>query len=237
MRNIALAEWLLTRYTTEACAASIIGDLMEDRHGRGSIGFWRSLLTILWSFVWRRALAFAVALVFGLISFDFLHNLMYGVHAAYLPSGEWRILLDFICLTSILLSFGMAYTAVRYGMKDTFAQQVIALWGLTSTLSAYWWMPVILVAVTILGMSFLLFSFFSAPRRQALLASVVAISFAVAVYWLASFFMQNLAGSHVPLFNNMAFYAFTLGLALQPTVYSRVHTIFWPGMRTCASQS
>ena len=235
MRNVALADWLLARYTTEACAASIIGDLIEDRHERGGIGFWWSLCTILWSFVWRRALAFAVALVFGLISFDFLHNLMYTVHATYVPSGEWGIWLDFICLTSILLSFGMAYTAVRYGVKDIFAQQVIALWGLTAILSAYWWMPVVTVAVTILGVSFLLFSFFFAPRRQALLASVVALSFAVAVYWLASFFMQNLAGSHVPVFNNLAFYVFTLGLALQPGVYSRVHTIFWPSMRTGTS--
>ena len=236
MRNVVLAEWLLARYTTGACAASITGDLLED-HGRGGIGFWRSLCTILWSFIWRRALAFGVALVFGFISFDFLHNLTYSVHAIYLPSGEWRILLDSMCLTSILLSFGMAYTAVRYGVKDTFAQQVIALWALSSIISAYWWMPVVMVAVTILAMSFLLFSFFFAPRRRALLALVVALSFAVAVYWLASFVMQNLAGSHVPVFNNLAFYVFTLGLALQPAIYSCVHSIFWPSRRAGASLS
>lgn len=237
MRNLVVAEWLLSRYTTKVCAVSIIGDLIEDRHESGSIGFWRALFAILWCFVWRRTLAFAVAVVFGLICFDFLHNLMYSVHATHLPSGQSRILLDCICLASILLSFGMAYTAVRYGVKDTFAQQVIALWGLTSILSAYWWMPVVMVAVTILGVSLMLRSFFSEPTRQALLAVVVALSFAVAVYWLACFFAQNLAGSHVPVFNNLAFYVFVLGLALQPTVYSRVHDMFWPSMRTGASLS
>ena len=84
-----------------------------------------------------------------------------------------------------------------------------------------------MVAVTILSTLYLLFSFFSASRRQAFLVSVAALGFGVAVYFLASFFMQNLAKSHVPMFNYLAFYVFTLGLALQPTIYSRVHTIFW----------
>lgn len=227
MRNLVVAEWLLARNTTKARAASIIGDLIEDGHGRGGIGFWWSLCTILCSFVWRRAIAFAVAVIFGLTSFDFLHNLVYIVHAAYVPSNEWRTLLDFACLASILLSFGMAYTVARFGVKHVFAQQVIALWGIASILSVYWWKPIVVAAVTVLGTCFLLLSLFSARRRRALKASIVALAFAIGVYGVASFSMQNLAEVHAPAFKNLAFYVFTLGLVLQPAVYSRVHTIFW----------
>jgi len=227
MRNLPVAEWLLARHTTQARAASIMGDLIEDGHGRGGIDFWWSLCTILCSFVWRRAVAFAVAVIFGLISFDFLHNLAYSVHAAYVPSNEWKMLLDFACLASILLSFGMAYTVARFGVKDVFAQQIIALWGMASILTVYWWKPVVMAAVTILGTCFLLFSLFSKRRRQALMASILALAFAIGVYWFASFSMQNLAEAHASAFKNLAFYVFVLGLVLQPAVYSRVHTIFW----------
>src|SRR5262249_28573790 len=103
MRSLALTEWLLARFTSEGRAASIAGDLFEEYWGRGHARFWLSVSGVLLSFVWRRSLAFALALCLGLYSFDFLHNLVSSVQEIYQPAHALRLLLDFVCLASILL--------------------------------------------------------------------------------------------------------------------------------------
>src|SRR6516164_5665117 len=61
MPNAALAEWLIARFTDGSRAASAVGDLLELAPERGSFWFWWCIARIIFSFTWRRLLAFAVA--------------------------------------------------------------------------------------------------------------------------------------------------------------------------------
>jgi hypothetical protein len=226
LRSLALAEWLLARFTSEGRAASIAGDLFEEYWVRGHARFWLSVCGVLLSFVWRGSLAFAVALCLGLYSFDFLHNLVYNVHEIHQPAHALKPLLDFVCLASILFSFGMAYSAIRFGVRDAFTQQIVVAWGLGCILSAYWWISPVAIACTLLGAWNVLSSALNATRRRALIASVLALGFGIAIHAITSYLVKNLAESHVPIFNRLAFYVFTLSLVLQPLIYPRIHAIF-----------
>jgi hypothetical protein len=141
MRKLALAEWLLSRFRTPSHASSIVGDLVEDSVGRARVTLWLSVCAVLLALAWRHLVAFAIALCLGLFAFDFLHNLAYNGYAAYLPVRGWRMPFDLVCLAGILLSFGMPYTAIRYGLKNEFTRQTLAIWGLTRIVAVYWWVP------------------------------------------------------------------------------------------------
>lgn len=225
MRKLAAAEWFLARFTTVSRAASIVGDLIEECGDRGRLALWWSLSAVFFSLVWRRGLAFAVALSVGLTSFDFLHNLVYNANV--LPPNEWRPLLDFVCLASILLSFGMTYTVIRYGLKDAFTHQVTAVWALACVLSAYWWIPIVRIGAVLFGACILLSAIRSVPRRRSLLAAILALGFGLVAYLVfGQYLMQGLAESHQPMLKRLAFYALSFGLVVQPAFYSYAHAKF-----------
>ena len=54
MRNIALAQSLLSLFTSADCAEAIAGDLAEERHDRGSPWFWLHVLGTMVT-LWRSA--------------------------------------------------------------------------------------------------------------------------------------------------------------------------------------
>jgi hypothetical protein len=180
------------------------------------------------SLVWRRGLAFAVALSLGLGSFDFLHALVYHVQAAHLPSNAWKPLLDFVCLASILLSIGMAYTVIAYGLKDAFTQQVTSVWGLACLLTAYWWVPAVRLAAIVFGAWVLLCAIWFPAHRRALLATIVAISSGIAAYLIFGWYvMQSLAASDHAVFKELPFFVAIFSLAIQPVIYALVRAMFW----------
>src|SRR5215831_11994523 len=53
MRNVHLAEWLLSLVVSRAGAASMVGDLLEEAHTRGTVWFWLSLAGTVCSLIWR----------------------------------------------------------------------------------------------------------------------------------------------------------------------------------------
>lgn len=214
-------------FTTSSRASSIIGDLLEDSSTR-RVPFWLSICAVLLPLACRRLIAFGVALCLGLFAFDFLHNLTYNVHADHLPVHEWKMVLDFTCLSSILLSFGMPYTAIRYGLKNEFTRQTIFTWGLASMVTAYWWVSYATVTCVSLGVCGLLCSVLSADRRRALLASVFALGLGIVMYLVLSWYaLRQLAHSSHPVLGRLGFPVFALGLAVQPVIYSRIHALVW----------
>jgi hypothetical protein len=53
MRNIRLAEWILSLVTTPERASSTAGDLVEEGAVRGRVWFWHAVLRTVASHVWR----------------------------------------------------------------------------------------------------------------------------------------------------------------------------------------
>ncbi len=211
------------------------------------VWFWLSVAAILLSLAWRRSLAFAAALCLGLFSFDALQNFIYGVNAAHRPPHEWMPLLAlsvhmgwlfaFLCGIGVLLSFGMPYTTIRYGLKDPFTQQILTVWGLASILILYWWIPMVTAACAVLAVSGLVYSATSRPRRRALVALVVALGLSFAGAGLLSWYLSSRlyqisaapALLHTPrmALKHLALTTFFLGWLIQPSIYSRVHHAFF----------
>src|SRR6516162_9990468 len=53
MRNVHLAEWLLSLAVSREGAASMVGDLLEEARTRGTVWFWFSLAGTVCSLIWR----------------------------------------------------------------------------------------------------------------------------------------------------------------------------------------
>ncbi len=237
MRSASVAEWVLGRFTSRSRAASTVGDLLEASHHKGIFWFWLSVAAILLSLAWRRFLAFAAALCFGLFSVSALQEFIYGVGAAHRPPHEWIPLFAILNVTGVLLCFGMPYTTIRYGLKDAFTQQILATWSLTSILILYWWIPLVPAACAVLGVLVFACVAMSAPQRRALVAFGMALglSFACAALlsrYLTSRLYQISAAPallHTPrmALKRLALATFFLGWLIQPFIYSRVHQAFF----------
>ncbi len=239
MRSASVAEWVLGRFTPRSRAASTVGDLLEASHHQGMVWFWLSVAAILLSLAWRRSLAFAAALCLGLFSFGALQNFIYGLNAAHRPPHEWIPLFRFLNVIGILLCFGMPYTTIRYGLKDPFTQQILSFWGLVSIFILYWWIPLVPAACAVLAVSGFVYAAMSAPQRRSLVAFVVALSFSFAGAALFSRYLTSRlyqvsampSLSHTPLIwhflKQLAAGTFFLGWLIQPSIYSRVHQMFF----------
>lgn len=242
MRSASIAEWILARFTSRSRAASTVGDLLEASHHKGIVWFWLAIAAILLSFVWRRSLALGAALCLGFFSLDALQNFIYGIDAAHRPPYEWMGLFGPLCVIGVLLSFGMPYTAIRYGLGDPFSRQILTFWGLASILILYWWIPLVPAACAMLCISSLVYSAMSASRRRASVAFVVALGLSFAAAALLSRYLTTwlyhisavsaLSRTSWMALKRLAFTTFWLGWIIQPYIYSRVHRIFF-GDKSC----
>ena len=237
MRSASIAEWILGRFTSRSRAASTVGDLLEASDHKGIVWFWLSAVPVLLSLAWRGCLAFSAAFCFGLFFYELLPGIFFGISETHRPPHGWIALFDLVCAAGILLSFGMAYTTIRYGLKDPFTLQIVTAWGLACVFSIYWWMPIVRAACLLLGVSMFVYSLISAPRRRALMALVVALglSFAGAALfsWYVTSKLSQISAMPDPLhtpwmtLKQLAEVAFLLGLLIQPFIYSRVHRMFF----------
>jgi hypothetical protein len=237
MRSASIAEWILARFTSRTRAASIVGDLLEASDRKGIAWFWLSAVPVLLSLALRACLAFSAAFCFGLFFYELLPGIFFGISQTHRPPHGWTALPDLVCAAGILLSFGMAYAAIRYGLRDPFTLQIVTAWGLACVFSVYWWMPIVQAACPLLGVSMFVHSMISAKRRRALMALVVALGLSFAGAALFSWYLTSKLSQisampgplHMPwmALKQPAEVAFLLGLLLQPFIYSRVRSIFF----------
>ena len=237
MRSASVAEWVLGQFTSRSRAASTVGDLLEASDHKGIVRFWASVAAVLLSLAWRRTLAFAAALCLGFFSLGVLENVNYGIDPAHRPPHEWIALFDTLNVIGILLSFGMSYTTIRYGLRDPFSRQILTFWGLASILILYWWIPMVPVACVVLCISSFVYSVMSASQRRALVAFVVALALSFAGAALLSRYLTTwlyqissapaLSRTSWMALKRLAFTTFWLGWTIQPYIYSRVHRMFF----------
>lgn len=222
MSSLSLAEWILARFAGPARAASIVGDVLEDRDGR----FWFSVAGVLLRFAWRPILASCLSVCAGLFAHDFLHSIVFGLSAAYPTTGSWAQLLDLSVAASILLSTGMTYILVRYSLQNPFAIALVAAWTLSCIISVYWWMPVAVLVCISAGVLAFVFVAFSSQRRPVLCvsAALTASVLSAEICWNLSFRLSQSDESALKL---MAFFSYVAGLIVQPAIYSRIYKTFF----------
>ncbi|MFZ0820215.1 MAG: hypothetical protein WAM91_09105 [Candidatus Acidiferrales bacterium] len=230
MRSAIFAEWIIARLTTRTGAASIIGDLLESVPQKGMVWFWVSVARVVLSLTWRRPLAFIGALCFGMVSartLGFSVVGMYHFHSA--PLSFFGLFSDLGRL-GVLLSFGVAYTAIRFGLKDTFVRHIFAAWLLLAVIMFYGTIPFVAYACAVVAICGFLYSAVSAQRRIGLfaLATLVAISFSLRMLnvFLLSVWLH---GDRIVFrgWSPVAISLMLVGLLIQNFIFSRVHRGFF----------
>jgi len=196
MRSEFVAEWILARLTTRSRAASIVGDLLENRSEKGTLWFWRSFAGIVLAVAGRRPFAFVAAFFLGLHALGALSMPIYGVHAAHRPPEMWIPVFAVLAWVGTLLWMTVPYVVIRFGLRDSFAQIALVFCGLVTTIIFYWWIPAVLAACLVLAFSLITASMFVAQPRRALLALAVATAFGFAG-GLLTLFLAGLYQKHL----------------------------------------
>ena len=171
MPNAALAEWLIARFTDASRAASAVGDLLELAPERGSFWFWWCIARIIFSFTWRRLLAFAVAY----LCLAFVNALSFRV---LVPLRETLTAHNLGYLALSVATFGAfvaeaaTYVAICYGLRDELTHLLFMLFAASSTATFLWRMPELVFAILL---AIVILSTVSPRRRRALLAAALAL--------------------------------------------------------------
>ncbi len=179
MHSASIAEWVVSRFTSEKRAASIVGDLLELKPQKGSLWFWLSLARVVIALAWRRPLAFAAAFMFGAWACSGLQSTeSMGLNAMLSHQFPW---MNLFWTFFYMLWFVMVYTAIRYGLRDRVAQLAIALTVLTTALVYCWRQPAVLVPCIALSVCVVVASIWIRERRRAaqVLFVVASVGFAV----------------------------------------------------------
>jgi hypothetical protein len=231
MRSEFVAEWILARFTTRSRAASIVGDLLENRSEKGNLWFWRSFAGIVLVVAWRRPLAFVAAFYLGLHSIRALSMPIYGVHAAHRPPEAWIPVFAILAWIGTLLWMTVPYAVIRFGLGDSFAQIALVFCGLVTTIILYWWIPAVLATCLVLGFSLITASMFVAQPRRAFVALTVATAFGFAggllTLFLAGLYQKHLYPGPVAEINSRVLdCAPLLATWILTTGCSRAHHLF-----------
>jgi hypothetical protein len=124
MRREAMAERLLALFVGRVKAASVLGDLAEERGERGARWFWWSYADILFAAAWRPVAAIGVA--FATIWYGGRYvagpNGMVGyTPVEYIAFSRASWLADVVSIGAIS-TFLFAYSWVRFGSQDRMAR-------------------------------------------------------------------------------------------------------------------
>ncbi len=113
MRNVAIAQWIVSRFTSKKRAAAIVGDLLELATQKGRLWFWFSLAGVVVSLAWRRPLAFAAALCVYFAAFSASFWVTYRHHRFAIPDQHWRTVWGVIFLATFRRKIADSAAAFR----------------------------------------------------------------------------------------------------------------------------
>jgi hypothetical protein len=187
MRSASFAEWIIARFTNRSRAVSIVGDLLETRPQKGSVWFWMSVARVVLSLTWRSPLAYLAALCFGFVSIRALNFSVLGRYSAHHATLSFFGLFSDLSRLGLFLSFGLTYTAIRFGLRDSLVRHILGAWALIVAVVFYGTIPVVAISGAALGVCLVAYSATSAQRRKGLLAFAVATSVGAGFVLLSSY--------------------------------------------------
>jgi hypothetical protein len=186
VRNVAIAEWIVSRFTGKKRAAAIVGDLLELAPQKGRLWFWFALAGVVVSLAWRRPLALAAALCVYFAAFSASWWVTYLHHRFTIADPHWRTVWGVLFLASNGLWFMLVYAAIRYGVRDRVTQLLLAL-SVPITAGLYCWeRPTILVACIALTICVLAASALNHRLRRGLLIVLAVLMVIVGIFLLTA---------------------------------------------------
>jgi hypothetical protein len=172
-RTLSVAEWVLGHLTSREHASSIVGDLVEISVTKGKRWLWFSIVRVVLAHLWRRPVAFIAAFYAGNRALSVLMRISYGVHAQHRPPHLFAALEPGV----YLLWIAAVYAGIRFGLRDRFAQFVLAAACVFTLALCYWWQPAVLVAC--IAAAILIVGFSLRDRQR--LRSAIALPLMAAV--------------------------------------------------------
>jgi hypothetical protein len=186
VRNVAIAEWIVARFTSKKRAAAIVGDLLELAPENGRPWFWLSLAGVILSLAWRRPLAFAAALCVYFAAFSASFWRAYLHFRFTIPDPHWRTVWGVLFQASNCLWFIVVYAAIRHGVRDRVTRLLLAL-SVPITAGLYCWeRPTILVACIALTICVLAASTLNNKLRRGLLIVVAVLMVNAGIFLLTA---------------------------------------------------
>lgn len=177
MRSASIAEWMIGRLTSKKRATSVVGDLIELRPQKGLVWFWVSLVRVMLSLCWRRALGFVVAfyaLNWMLAAFQ---TAFMGAHTQHRPlEYPWIPVFTVLAPAGAFSWMVLMYAAIRYGFQDRVTQFALASTALVTAVIFYWWQPVILSVCIALSICLMLVSILKREHRKAALVLLATVT-------------------------------------------------------------
>jgi hypothetical protein len=237
MRSIAVAEWIIGRFTNKSQAASIIGDLVELKPQKGSLWFWLSLAGVVLSLTWRRPIAFVAALLAGSFGYGVFVMAIWRIHPQRLPEHQWMFVLGLLGEAGPVLLMVLMYAVIRYGLRDRFTQLALAFTSIAMAAVIYsLWQSVTLAVAIAVGIFVVAASIANKQRLKAALALTIAVavgSVGSKLAWYTTAFYghylisgrmgdRELQAAH-PSFVWMALCMYLLTVWLVTTVCSHAH--------------
>ncbi|MGA7158535.1 MAG: hypothetical protein WBY53_16940 [Acidobacteriaceae bacterium] len=185
----SLAEWIISRFTSSAHAASIIGDLKEAQPEKGALWFWLSVAGIVLRFGWRPLLAFVAAFYGGNRAFSSLQMAVFGVplDSPHRFSLLWQPTVQIFSGVAVVLWIGLIYSLVRYGLRDRLFQAMLALAAPISLILCCWWQPLALWSAIVLAVVCTAFLLLQREGRRAALGTLFFVPLAIASAMLCLF--------------------------------------------------
>lgn len=150
MRNVAMTEWVIARFAGERQAATIMGDLLEQREQKGAWWFWRSVAEILLAVAWRPVLGFVGALYVFAYAYNGTMTREFGL---WVTPG-----LEVATFLGVIAWFVAVYAGVRYGVRDRLTQLSALTAVLGSAAACLWRSPVIVGVCAALGFAIVVVS-------------------------------------------------------------------------------
>jgi hypothetical protein len=148
MRSVAIAEWIVSRFTSAQEAGAVIGDLEELRPQKGVLWFWASLAGFLFLLCWRRLLALLAAFW---LSDHFFQVAVLGTKSHSHPRNVPVLLFLVLAAVCYFLWMTCIYAVIRYGLRDKMTQQSLLWCGIVSAIFVSWEHPAIVFFIMALG--------------------------------------------------------------------------------------
>ena len=142
MGSVSIAEWIVGRFTSAVEAASILGDLEEQRPHKGVLWFWTSLAGFLFRLCWRRLAALMAA---SYLSAQFFSVAVLGTKSHHHAPESWVLPLLALTAVGYFLWMTCIYAAIRYGLRDKMTQQCLLWCGIVTASFVSWEHPAIVV--------------------------------------------------------------------------------------------
>jgi hypothetical protein len=183
MRNGALVEWMLTRFTDSSRAAAIVGDLEEAATKKGNVWFWRSAIGVVFSFAWRPLGGYLFAAFAGGLATSAIQSNLYASFEAHAPSTLQQSWTSSVGVVVGFLLIVACFSVIRFGVRDalTLSAASISLIGTASV--CCWWQPMVPIVSAVATVLAFGIAMLSPGGRRGMAAVAMLSLMQVFVWW------------------------------------------------------